>query len=74
MYPFFTEHKLFYANQYGFKTGQSTEYAVLEVLDITIAMLGSNETPITIFLDLSKAFDTLDHNILFSKFVPLWNK
>ena len=64
---FFTEHRHFYASQYGFKTGYSTEYAVLEVLDRTIAALDSNKTPINIFLDLSKAFDTLDHNILLSK-------
>ena len=63
----FTEHKLFYANQYGFKTGHLTEYAVLEVLDRTIAALDSNKTPINIFLDLFKAIDTLVHNILLSK-------
>ena len=67
MYLFFTEHRLFYANQYGFKTGHSIEYAVLEVLDRTIVTLDSNKTPINIFLDLSKAFDTLDHNSLLSK-------
>ena len=33
IYSFFTEHRLFYANQYGFKTGHSMERAVLEVLD-----------------------------------------
>ena len=67
IYSFFTEHRLFYANQYGFKTGHSTEYAVLEVLDRTIVVLDSNKTPINIFLDLSKAFDILDHNILLRK-------
>ena len=67
IYSFFIEHRLFYANQYSFKTGHSTEYAVLEVLDRPIAALDYNKTPIHIFLDLSKAFDTLDHNILLSK-------
>ena len=54
-------------NQYGFRSGHSTEHAILEVIDRTIAALDSNETPINIFLDLSKAFDTLDHSILLGK-------
>ena len=53
--------------KYGFKSGHSTEYAIMEVIDRTITALDSNETPINIFLDLSKAFDTLDHNILINK-------
>ena len=60
IYSFFTEHELFYAIQYGFKTGHSIECAVLEVLDRTVTTLDSYETPINVFLDLSKAFSTLD--------------
>ena len=36
----------------------------MEVIDQTITALHSNEMPINIFLDLSKAFDILDHSIL----------
>ena len=64
---FFAEHSLFNDNQYSFKSGHLTEYAIMEVIDRTITALDSNETPINIFLDLSKAFDTLDHNILLNK-------
>ena len=67
MYSFFTKHQLFNDNQYGFRSGHSTEHAILEVIDRTIAALDSNETPINIFLDVSKAFDTLDHSILLGK-------
>ena len=67
IYSFFTEHSLFNDNQYGFKSFHSTEYAIMEVIDRTITALDSNETPINIFLDLSKAFYTLDHNILLNK-------
>ena len=67
IYSFFTKHQLFNDNQYGVRSGHSTEYAVMEVIDWTITALDSNETPINIFLDLSKAFDTLDHSILLSK-------
>ena len=48
-------------------SSHSTEYAIMEVIDITITALDSNETHINIFLDLSKAFDTLDHKILLNK-------
>ena len=63
----FLQNTLFNDNQYGFKSGHSTEYAIMEVIDRTITALDSNETTINIFLDLSKAFDTLDHNILLNK-------
>ena len=53
MYSFFTKHQLFNDNQYAFRSGHSTEHAILEVIDRTIAALDSNETPINIFLDLS---------------------
>ena len=53
--------------QHIVKSGHLTEYAVMEVINRTITALDSNETPINIFLDLSKAFDTLDHNVLLNK-------
>ena len=43
--------------------GNSTELAALELTDIIITALDNHNTPLNIFLDLSKAFDTLDHTI-----------
>ena len=63
----FTTHNLYYAHQYGFRKGHSTEHAMLEVIDRILQHLDKGETPINIYLDLSKAFDTLDHNILLHK-------
>ena len=59
---YFEENKLFNQNQYGFRTGHSTEHAALEFVDKTTSQMDNNETTINIFLDLSKA--TIDHNIL----------
>ena len=45
----------------------STELASLEIIDITSKDLDNGKLLIGVFLDLSKAFDTLDHTILLDK-------
>ena len=64
---YFEDNKSFNQNQYGFRSGHSTEHAALELVDKITSQMDNNETPINIFLDLSKAFDTIDHNILLDK-------
>ncbi len=63
IYRFFQNEKLFYTSQYGFRSEHSTEFAALEVIDRLINKMDNGETPINIYLDLSKAFDTIDHDI-----------
>ena len=65
----FTSRNLYYDGQYGFreKHSSSTQLAVLELIDRITHELDLGNTPINIYIDLSKAFDTLDHNILISK-------
>ena len=45
----------------------SAEFAVLELIDRITQSLDNGQTPVNIYLDLSKAFDTLDHSILLYK-------
>ncbi len=58
---------MFYNTQYGFRTEESTEFALIELVDRVIVEMDKMNTPINIFLDLSNAFDTLDHTILLEK-------
>ena len=53
--------------QFGFRSKHSTFMAIEQMVDKVTAAVERNETTIGIFLDLSKAFDTIDHNILLHK-------
>ena len=50
----------------------STEYAALELVDRIITQRDKKEVTVHIFLDLSKAFDTIDHTILLTKLRYAW--
>ena len=54
-------------NQYGFRAEHSTEHAILELIDRVTLALDRGFTPIAIYLDLSKAFDSLNSEILLFK-------
>ena len=58
---------LLYPNQYGFRNRCSTQHAILEMSDRLRRSWENNETPMGIFIDLSKAFDCIDHSILLAK-------
>lgn len=67
MIEYFSSLELFYSSQYGFRKCHSTELSALELVDRIIYAMDRNQIPINIYLDLSKAFDTLDHKILLGK-------
>ena len=66
-YTYFYDHNLFFGNQYGFRKKHSIELAVLEVICRITNQLDEGLTPMNKYLDLSKAFDTLEHDILIHK-------
>ena len=64
---YFPQNNYLCSSQYGFRKLHSTEHAILEIADRISCELDKGNTPLAIFLDLSKAFDTLNHTILLSK-------
>ena len=66
-YQFLQETKQLYQSQYGFRRRHSCENAIQELLSSVLKGRENNKYTAAIFLDLSKAFDTLEHSILIKK-------
>ena len=64
---YFTTNNLFCIQQLGFRPGHSTELAALMQANHLIAELDNCKIPTNIYIDLSKAFDTLNFDILLKK-------
>jgi retron-type reverse transcriptase len=54
-------------HQYGFRENRSTELAIIELTNKLTKVIDNGEFIIGIFLDLSKAFDTINHRNLIQK-------
>ena len=64
---FLTDNQLFCMEQFGFRPGHSTELAALRLVDHLTNEMDNFNVPINIYIDLSKAFDSLNHSILLNK-------
>ena len=66
-YSFLEKHKLLYTRQFGFRSNYSTSDALVSIIEIIKTQIDSGKFVTGIFIDLEKAFDTVDHNILINK-------
>ena len=64
---FLNLHNILYSKQFGFRNNHSTALALIDLINNISSAIDRNETTLGIFLDLSKAFDTINHEILCQK-------
>ena len=64
---FIKDFNILYKYQFGFRENHSTELALIEMVDEIKLSLDRKNMTCGMFLDLSKAFDTVNHNILIHK-------
>ena len=60
---FLDGHSILYAHQYGFRRGHSTSHAIISLVEMVSHSLDTGKIVVGVFLDLKKAFDTVDHQI-----------
>ena len=64
---FIDSNQELYKIQYGFRKQMSTSLGIIELVEEITNSLDNHEATVGVFIDLKKAFDTVDHNILIEK-------
>ena len=64
---FIEKHNILSDHQYGFRSNRSTAMAVTDLVEAIATGTNNKEYTVGVFIDLKKAFDTIDLNILAKK-------
>ena len=67
IYSFLTKNNLISNKQFGFRSCYSTNHALVSITERIKSLLDSTQFVCGIFIDLEKAFDTVNHDILCDK-------
>ena len=67
LYSFFVSQSVIYDKQFGFRSNHSTAHAINYSINKILKNMEEKNHVIGIFIDLSKAFDTIDHEKLLVK-------
>ena len=73
VYSFLKQYKCIYDLQFGFRKNHSTNHALISIVQKIQEAIKDSNIAIGIFIDLQKAFDTVNHSHLIRKTQSLWN-
>ena len=62
-YKYLLQNNILYEKQFGFQASKSTEDAIIHVISQILDVFNENKYTLGISIDLSEAFDTVDHDI-----------